>query len=94
MISKMYSIRDTVSCLYHQPFCYNSDGQAVRAFKDALTGGTSYSLHPHDYQLCLIGEFDDDTGTLTPFPVVVIFSGSSVGIYHKPCPGDKNEEEE
>jgi len=62
----IYSIYDTAAALYLRPLFAQSDGEAIRAFSDAvLNKDTEYGKHPEDYSLFRGGIFDDNTFALT-----------------------------
>lgn len=61
----VYSIFDTATGLYMRPFFAESDGQALRGFKDVATDADHpVGKHPEDYTLFRIGTFDDFKGHL------------------------------
>lgn len=63
----VYTIFDTASGAYMRPFFAQSDGQALRSFKD-IANDTEHEIgrHPEDYSLHRIGVYDDNKGALTP----------------------------
>lgn len=69
---KVFAVFDVKSDLYGTPFFMNSQGEAVRAFKDAANDdGTMVGKHPADFKLCWISTFDDETAKFSEvFPVV------------------------
>jgi len=63
----MYTIYDSAAGAYMRPFFLQSDGQAMRAFKDIATDAShEVGKHPEDYSLFRIGVFDDNNATLHP----------------------------
>ncbi len=61
----IYSIFDTASGLHRYPMFVNSDGEAIRSFKDASANAESdIGKHPEDYTLYRLGSFNDRTGTI------------------------------
>lgn len=61
------AVRDSAVGAYMQPFTAQSRGAAVRAFVDAVNdGSTPMNKHPEDYELFEIGEFNEETGVVTP----------------------------
>lgn len=69
MIHNVYSIFDTASGLYSRPFFTSSDGEAVRSFGDiAQDGSHPIGVHPEDYTLFRIGNFDDINGLINKEP--------------------------
>lgn len=67
MKTKVYSIFDLKVGAYNFPFTMRSNGEALRAFADmANDPGNRIGLHPEDYVLYAVGEFDDERGILSP----------------------------
>lgn len=61
---QMCSVLDMVAQQYGRPFFTVSDGTAIRSFADEILKGgpdSTLSTHPDDFQLFLIGTFDDDS---------------------------------
>ncbi len=62
----IYTIFDTASGLYMRPFYQQSDGAAVRSFKDiAIDADHEVGKHPEDYSLFRIGVYDDNNAVIT-----------------------------
>lgn len=58
---------DSVARVYSPPFYMASQNVAIRAFALAAnTPDSKVGLHPSDYSLFQLGEFDDETAELTP----------------------------
>lgn len=74
---KVLAVRDRAIDAYGQPFFSSSVGGAVRSFSDEVNrAGENNQLnkHPEDFDLFLLGEFDDNTGefdTTRPAQVAV-----------------------
>lgn len=63
MILKVFSVYDIKAEYFSAPFFMNSNGEAVRAFKDlANDSSTTIGKHPEDYRLMCLGEFDNVSG--------------------------------
>jgi len=76
MFLKAYTILDTKTGAYSQPWFFASDGAAVRAIIDLGNDvSTLVGKHPADFVFYSIGGFDDATGMLQPLEV---FSFGSV----------------
>lgn len=75
MITSMFSIFDSKAAAYGTPFFVPREAAAIRAFSDlANNKESSVGLHPEDYTLYHIGDFDDELATfkaVTPRPLVV-----------------------
>lgn len=62
---KILTVRDRAIDAYGQPFYATSVGGAVRSFSDEINNareGNQLNKHPEDFDLFLLGEFDDNTG--------------------------------
>lgn len=69
MILKLFSVYDDKAKAYMSPFFAATAGLAIRSFSDAIAdSNTSVSKYPADFTLFELGEFDDQTGTITPHP--------------------------
>lgn len=65
MILKAYSLLDTKTGTYSQPFFLLHQGYAVRAVLDMANGNDNQiGRYPFDFRLVRIGEFDDNVGLL------------------------------
>lgn len=60
MIYKVYSIYDSKTEGYLQPFYQQTKGQAVRGFTEVVNDKSSQiGKYPEDYTLFELGDFDD-----------------------------------
>lgn len=62
---KIVTLRDIKIGAYQQPVYVAAVGAAIRGFEDAINNkekNTDISRHPADFELYLLGEFDDETG--------------------------------
>lgn len=65
MQRKAYSIRDSKSEVYNTPFFQQSNAEAIRSFDKLVKDQSSMvAQYPDDYDLYLIGDYDDQTGTI------------------------------
>lgn len=81
MKHKLYCVKDTLLGRHLPPVLGDSDAGMTRSYGDAvLKGDSDLSLHPEDFCLVCIGEFDDSTGALIPYstPVVVCHASDFV----------------
>lgn len=63
----LVSIRDRAIDAYKPIGNCRAPGEAIRVFKDILSDpNTPEGKHPDDYDLYLLGTFDDSTGAITP----------------------------
>ena len=65
MIKGLYCVRD-YKVGYTAVLTDENDAVALRGFKMALTPDTIMYNNPKDFALFKVGEFDTDTGIITP----------------------------
>lgn len=69
MILVAVSVFDSKVGAFAVPFFYRSRPEAIRAFETACRDEKSpFGMHPGDFGLFVIGEFDDSVGLLQPAP--------------------------
>lgn len=67
MVLKAFSVRDVKAEAYMPPFFMSTTSMALRAFADAVGDGKSqFCRHPEDFFLFHIGDFDEQSGLLSP----------------------------
>jgi poly-D-alanine transfer protein DltD len=67
MKTQIFSVYDSKAEAYNTPMFVPTKGQAIRAFSDQVNEpGSELNKHPEDYTLFCLGEFDSDTGLITP----------------------------
>ncbi len=74
MNMEICSIHDTAAQAYMTPMFFQSRGQAIRSFSDAVNDGKSdFYKHPEDYTLFHLGSFNERTGSIdiAPAPAVL-----------------------
>lgn len=62
---KMFSVFDSKAAFFGQVFMEHSEGVAFRSFTDSCNSDdprNGFALHPEDYSLFYLGEFDNETG--------------------------------
>lgn len=65
----LVSVRDVKAGFYDGCFLVRSRAEAVRGFVDEVNNPQSMlGRHPEDYTLFVVGEFDEETGVITPTP--------------------------
>lgn len=65
----MYSVYDTKSKTWQNPFYAINDAIAERMIGDAVDDPqTLLSKHPSDFQMYKVGEFDDQEGVIFAHP--------------------------
>lgn len=78
----VYSIRDIKSG-FMTPTIDQSDVSAARNFDSAVMSASSglFATHPDDFILYKIGEFDSETGIVSPLAMIqLIREGGEVGV--------------
>lgn len=64
---KMYSVRDAKAEVYNAPFYKRSHGEAERDFTNAVRDEKNpNSKYPEDFDLFYLGDYDDQTGLVSP----------------------------
>lgn len=70
MIQKIFTVFDQKAKAYLPPWFMGQVGQATRVFGDCCSSlDHQFGVHPEDYELYEIGEFDDNIGKLKPYQV-------------------------
>lgn len=66
-VLKMYSLKDVKVGAFNRPMFVQNRAVVERAVGDAMADPNQMlSVHPEDYQLWYLGEFDDVSGNVTP----------------------------
>lgn len=77
MMANVYAVRDVKSS-FMSPVLGSNDAQAMRAFRAGMRSVPEFVVAPTDFELFCIGQFDSDSGLLTPVvPPVWICSGEN-----------------
>lgn len=72
------AVRDVKVEAYLRPFWTHTPASAVRDFTDAVNDPNSpLSKHPSDFELFVVGDYDDSTGELFPRTPSFLCSGAS-----------------
>ncbi len=74
---RVFSVFDVKAGAYLPPFFMPEQGQAIRVFSDAINGSEAFAKHPEDYSLFLIGDFDDNSGEISPCSPALVGTGLS-----------------
>lgn len=70
---QIFSMYDKKTTIYGRPFYAHNSGHAMRLVLDEASNQDSQlSKYPADFQLCKIGSFDDQLGTIDPQEVAVV----------------------
>jgi len=63
---KIYTVRDSKAEAYLQPFFAINDNIAMRMMLDTANDQTTlFYKHPEDFQIFVIGKFNEKTGEIT-----------------------------
>lgn len=74
------SIMDSSVGVYSPPMVFRTKGEAIRSFTDAVKDNNlPFNKHPEDYRLWFLGEWDDNSGLLTPMKPEPILGAAEVG---------------
>lgn len=66
-IVRVFAVQDIQGGFFHPPMCAMTEGMFLRMMSDMVASkGHPYNLHPADYMMYEIGEYDELTGLLTP----------------------------
>lgn len=73
-MQKVYSIFDRKLKEYGSLMYAKNDFAIMRGVADAVRGseGTLHAMHPEDFDLMYLGDFDNELGVLVPAQVVVL----------------------
>ena len=74
MLHYVVSVKDRAAEVFNRPFCVPHRNVAIRDFTDEVNpqaADNQLSKHPDDFDLYLLGEFNDNTGEF-------VFDGSPV----------------
>lgn len=64
---QLFSCRDSALGQFLNPFAAPATGMAVRSFSDEVNNPQSpLHAHPEDYELYHVGDFDPESGVITP----------------------------
>ncbi len=68
---KIFTIRDSKAEAYHNPFFATNIALAIRMLEQTVQDqSTLLAKYPADFELFIIGEFDDQAGLVEPTPSV------------------------
>lgn len=77
------AVYDSASQTFGQPMYVIARGQAVRAFSDEVqrrATDNALNMHPEDFELWLLGEFEDSNGALIPVEAQCLVRGKDVAL--------------
>lgn len=79
MVRKCYAVRDTVAGVFAGGLhLHAGDPAAIRMFGDVASDrNTMIGLHPNDFELCCVGQFDESTGNLVGCEPVTVITGAA-----------------
>lgn len=65
MIKPVYTIRDIKTGVFESPMIHQNDQTAIRFFTQCLHQVPVMQNNPQDFELFVIGEFNEDTGLIS-----------------------------
>lgn len=79
---KIFTVYDTKAQFFGQPFFDQQEASAIRSWSDSVNDGSNpanqWHNHPEDFQLFLVGEFDNETGKVDSILPQALVMGSSL----------------
>ncbi|WNK13343.1 MAG: nonstructural protein [Microvirus sp.] len=79
----MFSLYDRKALVYGNPFVSPSNAAALRTFSfevNRVADGNMLNSHPADFELFLLGQFDDVSGQLVPHDLGNVPLGSGLDV--------------
>lgn len=73
LLKPILTVKDRALDIYNLPFTQTTVAQAVRGFTDEINSDPERSgiaKHPDDYDLYLIGQYDETTAELIPYETI------------------------
>lgn len=61
-MTSAYCVYDVKAKTYSAPQFLTNDDVARRMFVASCTEGSLFEMFPNDFELCYVGEFDEETG--------------------------------
>lgn len=75
----VYAVLDKGVGAYLQPMVFRAEGEAMRAFMDAVAAeGGAFAKHKEDYSFCRLGTYDDALGQFDCGSPVVVAEAATV----------------
>lgn len=74
----MCAVRDTAADAFMAPFCVPNTALAVRSFRDEVNRsdtGNMMNQHPEDFELYVIGEYEEDHGVVNAIEKQLLIRG-------------------
>lgn len=80
------AVRDSKMPVYMRPFTVPHKGAAIRGFMDAVNTPSDEPIYKHyrDFDLCLLGTFDEDTGEIAPLLPSPVILAAGVDVRQEP----------
>ena len=76
MIHKIFAVYDSKAETYTPPYFQHKEAMAIRSFADCCNDpGHTFGVHPEDYTLYNLGEYDDSLGTITQDKITAVTGG-------------------
>lgn len=75
----LYTVHDTVSDTFINPFAMKTDRDAIEGFRVVANDEkTNYNKFPADFVLCRIGTFDERTGKINSDELKTLISAHAL----------------
>jgi len=79
MIHNIYAVYDSKAETYTPPYFQHKEAMALRTFSDCANDiGHTFGKHPEDYTLFDLGQYDDQTGSITQDKISSIANGKQL----------------
>nr|UXQ88150.1 MAG: nonstructural protein [Microvirus sp.] len=79
MKHNIFAVYDSKGQSYTTPFFDHAPGRALRTFADCCNDdGHQFGKHPSDYTLFDLGQYDDETGTITQDVISSVATGNTL----------------
>lgn len=76
---RVYAVLDKAVQAYLNPMVFRSEGEALRAFLDAVSAeGTPFGKHKQDYAFAYLGFYDDGLGQFECGPPVIVAEAATI----------------
>lgn len=74
----VYAVHDKKAKTYETPFCLPNNAYAIRSFQDAVNKDTPYGKFPEDFELVVLGTYNQETGLLKGEQIKVLVTAKDV----------------
>lgn len=75
-MKKLVALYDRATEAFAPIMTVHTRNEAIRSFRQAVNDpNTPVYAHPTDYELYIVGDYNDETGEITPLPKEMIARG-------------------